>query len=619
MFPKIKQNKVREALTVSFGLFNRKEKVKITSFTIIQMALGFLDLIGVALLGLLGSLAVSGIQSLNASGRIVAVLKLLKIDELGFQSQISIIGILAGSILALKTLISLIITRKNLTFLSNKSAEISLILINDLMKKSLIQLREKSSQQNLFSVSQGVSTLVTGILGSFVTLCSDFTLLVILFLGLITVNVYSALATFTFFALVGIVLHLLLSTRVRRLSEMQVTNTILLNSKVLEIVQAYRETIVQNRRQHYMREINRIRMNGASLESELAFVPNISKYVMDISLVLGALLIAGLQFTFSDAKHAVGSLLVFVVSAMRIGPAILRLQQGFLVMKSGATTAQMTLEILKALPSFDKPGNDVDPENLRESSFHYFEPKISVKDLSFSFGKNQEWEIDRISFDINPGEMVAIIGPSGAGKTTLVDLILGIFPPKSGIILISGVEPLISFSLYPGSVAYVPQEIFISSGTIKENVILGYLASHVDDSRVWAALRTANLEDFVRSLPHQLETIVGENGFSLSGGQRQRLGIARALFSEPRLIIMDEATSALDLASETEISKSISELKGDRTILVIAHRLNSIKSADRVIYMNNGRIESFGSLSEVRRAIPEIDEQLRNIEGKDPL
>jgi ABC-type multidrug transport system fused ATPase/permease subunit len=206
---------------------------------------------------------------------------------------------------------------------------------------------------------------------------------------------------------------------------------------------------------------------------------------------------------------------------------------------------------------------------------------------------------------------VAITGSSGAGKTTLVDLILGVFSSNFNSVKISGLDPLSAFARWPGAVAYVPQNINIMNATIRENVSQGYEFDSLDEDRIWESLTIAHLDEFVKSLPQGIDTHVGEFGNQLSGGQRQRLGIARALFTSPKLLILDEATSALDGETEALISQTIKELKGKCTVILIAHRLSSVMNADKVIFMENGEIKAEGTFSDVRKLSPDFEKQVK--------
>ena len=206
---------------------------------------------------------------------------------------------------------------------------------------------------------------------------------------------------------------------------------------------------------------------------------------------------------------------------------------------------------------------------------------------------------------------MAITGSSGAGKTTLVDILLGVLKPTNGNVYISGVDPLLAFQTWPGATAYVPQDIVVVNGTVWDNVALGFSHDLLHETYIWDALKLAHLDNYIRSLPEGLLTQVGERGHKLSGGQRQRLGIARALYTNPSVIVFDEATSALDGETEANLSQTISGLRGDMTIIMIAHRLSTIRYADQVIYLEDGVALCQGSFEEVRSAVPSFDRQAK--------
>jgi len=181
--------------------------------------------------------------------------------------------------------------------------------------------------------------------------------------------------------------------------------------------------------------------------------------------------------------------------------------------------------------------------------------------------------------------------------------------PDEGVITISGLSPALAISTWPGSIAYVPQDVMISNGTIKENVALGYPEAEVIDEDVWKALEAAQLSEFIKTLPNGLNTQTGDRGTRLSGGQRQRLGIARAMFTRPLLLILDEATSSLDGETEANITDSVQKMRGEVTVVMIAHRLSTVRHADLVVYMESGKVVATGNFDEVRKLVPNFDKQ----------
>ncbi|MBV8359772.1 MAG: ABC transporter ATP-binding protein, partial [Deltaproteobacteria bacterium] len=215
-----------------------------------------------------------------------------------------------------------------------------------------------------------------------------------------------------------------------------------------------------------------------------------------------------------------------------------------------------------------------------------------------------------VSLTIHRGESIGIVGPTGAGKTTLVDLVVGLLEPCSGRILIDGKHLKDQLSAWKYSIGYVPQSIFLLDDSLKRNIALGIDYDEIDEDRVRAAVHLAQLDSFVAGLPHGLDTPVGEHGCRLSGGERQRVGIARALYHEPLLLVFDEATSALDHFTETAVSAAIEALHGKKTLLVVAHRLSSVRRCDRLIFMSHGRIIGCGSY-DLLRAHPEFERMVQ--------
>lgn len=214
-----------------------------------------------------------------------------------------------------------------------------------------------------------------------------------------------------------------------------------------------------------------------------------------------------------------------------------------------------------------------------------------------------------INLSVKSGDFVAIVGPSGAGKSTLADIILGVIGPTNGNVRISNQIPQSVRASFPGLISYVPQDAFLINGTIRENLELGFEPGTFSDEEIWRALELANLRDFVSNSESKLETKVGENGASLSGGQKQRISIARALITKPKLLLLDEATSSLDAQVEADITVGLLGLKGQVTLVVIAHRLSTVVAADVVIYMNEGKIVATGTFDEVRIKIPNFNKQ----------
>jgi ABC-type multidrug transport system fused ATPase/permease subunit len=242
-----------------------------------------------------------------------------------------------------------------------------------------------------------------------------------------------------------------------------------------------------------------------------------------------------------------------------------------------------------------------------DSSPHLtFRDQIVLDEVSYTYPGGDHPAVEAVSLAIRHGESVGIVGPTGAGKSTLVDLVLGLLPPTTGRITVDGIPLTNASAPWKRRVGYVPQALFLIDDTLRRNIALGIRDEAIDDARVLEVVRMAQLETFLAELPLGLETRIGERGIRLSGGERQRVAIARALYHDPDLIVFDEATASLDVVTEAEVTRTIEALRGAKTMIVIAHRLGSVRRCDRLIWLRRGRVEGLGSFDELRRSSGEF-------------
>jgi ABC-type multidrug transport system fused ATPase/permease subunit len=590
----------------SLRVIPTENRTKVILATVLQVGLSIFDLIGVAAFGVLSALSVTGIQSQQPAERVLQVLTLLRIESFSFQAQVAILGLSACIIFILRTIFSIIVTRKILFFLSRQGAQISAKLLNQLLGQSLLQIQSRSTQETVYSLTVGVSSITLGVLATTVALIADLSLLIILLFALFAVDYIMAITSLLFFGLMGYSLYRTMNVKARALGVEISKYSVVNNEKLVEVLDSYRESVVRNTRQNYVKKIFKYQFKIADVNAEMQFMPSVSKYVIESGMVVGAVIIAGVQFAIYDAATAVATLSVFLAAGSRLGPAILRLQQNLIQIKGATGSARPTLELVDSL--FDsRPLSNLEAQFNRDHV--NFSANIEMSGVSFAYPGQDLPTLSGIDLSVPKGQSIAIVGPSGAGKTTLVDVLLGLLEPSAGEVLISGVLPRKAIESWAGAIAYVPQNVAIINGTIRENVTLGYPVGLEFDQFVHESLRLAQLTELVKGLPNGIDTNVGERGTKLSGGQRQRLGIARALFTNPKLLVLDEATSSLDGQTESDISEAIRSLHGQVTLVLIAHRLSTVQTADQVLYLSRGNILARGSFDEVKSAVPEFAKQ----------
>ncbi len=595
-----------QQVRLALSLLTKRDKRVVKRIIVLQTMFSLFDLLGVALIGVVGALAVRGVKSQDVGDRTSALLKFVHMENLPLREQIIGIGAFAVGIFVFKTLITLYFSRKILFFLNIKGASITADLFKRIMQQPIDGVNARPIQETIWILNSGVHNLTVGILTSAITIVSDTSLLILLCVGLVIVDPLTTFITFGTFTILGLVLYFVSHNRMKHFGIVRSNLDIQTNQQISQGLTSYREIFVKNRREYYGQKIEKARQTYAIADAEMRFIPTISKYAIELAIVFGALIVSILQFNLNDSSRAVAMLALFIAASTRVAPAILRIQQGFVQLKGFVGTSKPTFDLIESLSRVTSRKLN-DSENSQ--SHGPFSPTIQVTNLSFSYPNTQFEVLTGINLQLEAGKTLAIVGASGSGKSTLVDLLLGVLDPSSGEVLVSGMNPLVAIQEYAGEIAYVPQDVSITNGSVRENITIGYESEEFSDNQILEAISLAQLDEFVRNTKDGIDTQVGDRGTSLSGGQRQRLGIARALLSKPQLLILDEATSSLDAESETRISEAIQTLKGRTSIVIVAHRLSTVRHADKIIYLDEGKIVGEGNFQELRKLLPEFDHQ----------
>lgn len=603
----------RQLVRRALALLPPTERRRYRWGVILHMSTSALDLLGVLLIGLVGFISVTLVQGQSLPGGIDSLLQKI---GLGGQPEPRVIIVLATSaavLLTAKSILSLVISRKIITQLARSSAKTSIEMNRAFFSLPVTRVQEIPNQRTGFAMSRGINTVVVNVLYASMTIWSEITLLILIGISLVVIEPLVTLFALGFFASVVYLLNKLLAKWAREAGETLATTDVEAISTVYDTVDAYREITVADRVPFFTGRFGRLRTAGAHAYSDQQFIALAPRYAFEVALVFGAVLLVLLLLLTQPLEVAVASLTLFLAAASRMTPSLLRLHGARITLLSLKGACNITFEVT----DFVKQHSSETLEHRLAAS----EPEtrfgtgdahpvgVSVRNLTVEYPGSEAPAILDVSFDVAPGQRIALVGSSGAGKSTLADAILGVVLPSSGEVLLDGTEPLALANKRPGIIAYMPQAVALISGTVRDNVALGIPEGEIDQNRVWSALRKANLADFLEDSRDGLGTLVGQDGVRLSGGQRQRIGVARALYSDPGLLVLDEATSALDAETEDLISRTVAGLANQVTVITIAHRLSTIKEADLVMYLEQGRVIASGNFEEVRKIVPQFDRQ----------
>ena len=586
-------------------LLSSRDRKRFWILVIAQMSTGLLDLIGAGLITLVVLLLVGAFEPNSNSDALLS-----KLNELQFFADYSLIklavvsGIGAALFFLIKSMTCLWLIRKNLVFLGNQHSQIVSRLADRLLKKNLLFIESKSSQETSNAILHGTSYLTIELLGPLAFGLSEATLLILFAALMLWINPILMLCTVIFFGSAGVLLHRILGRWAGEIGAIVAQTSSDGQRELQETIGNFRSITVFGRQEFFVKGIRMQAQKGALAHSTKRFIEQIPKFSLEVTLVLGVLALGISQVSSSNLVSASTTLALFLTIAVRSTPSMLRLQGVFIAMRNATGQAKQTLDFIERLDQ--EPDRAQVTDFVREDNAKAFSPELKVSNLSFIYPNNSYPSISNVSFTLDANCSLAIVGKSGAGKSTLVDLLLGLLVPQEGTVLLNGVAPQIALELWRDKIAYVPQETKILSKTILENIVIGIPENKIDFDAAWIALEQVQLDDFVKKLPSGLHTQIGESGLKLSGGQRQRLGLTRAFYLNPQLLILDEATSALDPETENHISLAISAFSKKATVVSIAHRLATVRAADYVLYLENGKCQAFGTFQEVRDGSPDF-------------
>ena len=565
-----------------------------------QLLINLSDIIAIGLITIIGSLASNYIIGTEPETWIKSLINFFNLTNISIETLIIYNLSIVVFLFIFKSIFTSLSMLQIMKFLSKRQVEISINLINKITSARYSWLKKQNSQKMIYTATDGVQSLISGVLGNLASLISDITLFAMIVLIIFVINLETAVFIAIFFSLVlygsGKYTQKLSLKFGTSYAETSVAN----RNSLTSLLNSVREITLTGNQKFFTRNLDKNLQINSEARGLSAWVQQLPKSIFEIALVIGAFALLLFQFRNSNFGEALTLILVFLVASGRLIPALMRIQSSTILIRSHQAGAEMVMRLIDEL-SKENGSDGLDSRQFDLSTA----PSIKFNSVSYSFKDGLAPIIYDFSFEIMPGQLVALVGPTGSGKTTLIDLMLGIYTPDSGSIDFKTEKSI----LKPNSIrniAYVPQMPVLIAGTIRENIEFGDTKVDDNDKKLQNVIKNSGLDSVVGKLPMGLETSLDQIGNIISGGELQRISIARALYLNSKFIVLDEATSALDGSMEKNITDHLNSLKKYATIVVVAHRLSSIKTADVIIYLDSGKIKGAGNFLDLQNKLPDF-------------
>lgn len=597
-----------ETIRRSWSLLTGRQKLGLSILGSSRVLAHLLDILGITLIGITAAVLLGNLDSIPLLDRLPNILK---------TSPLALISATAAIFLG-KTALGIFLARETGLFLARVEVHNSNLIAKSVFADGLQSSKGLSRPEIEWVVLRSTSVAFPGVLGNAMSFLADGSLAVSVFILMLVVDWQSTLAISAYFAIIFVLFHWFSSRKVQEAGADVSAGSVSVNQTVTDLVSAFREIWVLQRTNYFLDLLGQARARVSRSFAIWSYMQAIPRLLIESALILGALAFLGWETLRPEGQGNFTALGILLVGSLRIMSALLPLQRSFAEIRFLRAQAEGAQEVLEKYISAEPARIRNQVSKSQDSSLALTGGlRIEVCDISFAFDNDissidgeeslgQGNVIKEASFSLERGSYVALVGPSGAGKSTLVDLILGLYRPNSGRLLVEGVPPRDFFAGHPGIVGYVPQKPGLVAGTIMQNIALGVEPSEINEESVWAAIHASQLNDFVSSLPDGIHSNLGAQADSISGGQRQRLGLARALYTNPKFLVLDEATSALDAQTESSVTESLMALRGKVTILVVAHRLSTVQNVDTAHVLESGTIIASGPFSKLRKEVPLI-------------
>ena len=587
-----------------------RERIRWYLLTGVRALLSLLDLIGILVIGFVVTSTAIFLTSGSDPNRVLEFAG-LQIPAVNAQT---LPWVSAGVLMLFlaKAFFSIILTKRAAFFVATVEARSAKTIAQIAFGGDLGDARKRSREEMMYAIQGGSPSAFNVLLNAVNVLATESILFVVICIGFLFVDPWATLGAVLYFGFIAFVMQYFVGSLMTKAGHVAAAGAVAANTAISDLLSVFRELLVLGKRDKYIDEIYRARSAAADSAANQYYLSGMPRYIIEAALLVGVALFVLAQALAGDVVKSAATIGVFLSGGFRLTAAMLPLQSALLTIKAvlpSARTAQEILElrgITEETPELRVSSSEETVGSGKSGSLN--SPLgIEFRDVSFSYPDSDQTALNNVSFQIQPGAQVALMGPSGAGKSTIADLLCAVLTPTSGTIVRTKSSNLWEDFSGQGRVSYVPQRPGLVSGTILENVALAENDEGVNREQALQALKLASLGDLISDLPDGLDTPLGKLQDGLSGGQMQRLGLARALYTRPGLLVMDEATSALDAESEAEIQKALDSMRGKVTVVLIAHRLNTIQHADKVILVEEGQVKDSGTFKELIARNPSVE------------
>ncbi|MGQ4517812.1 ABC transporter ATP-binding protein [Dermabacteraceae bacterium P13077] len=578
---------LRVTLSQLNRFFSRGVKIRLVLISLLSIVLGLMETMGIVLVLPLVDLAV-GKNSLPAVVNDLALKVGLDTPaKLGMALVCVVVGIFV-----LKDVGSIWFNWWRARFLAIQRVETQSRMMEGYMSLPWQEYRKRSTAEMIRTIHDAVGRLYGSVVGGLISLVSAVFSVVAILCALFVAIPIPTLVIMVYFS-VGAGLYMrFVRPRTMNAGEVIMEASVQSYLRALHGLGAYKEITLRHTEGYFTKNYKKAATEGAEADMIAGFYASIPRFLLEILFMSAVGLLLFYMFIVGEQGSVVGAMALLVAAGFRLLPNISAIISAVNSVRLGASSLDIVskesaVTTHKLLPQHDE---------LQRMEYR---KAISLRDVRFGYDGSDEEVIKGVSLNIPYGSSIAFVGGSGAGKTTLVDIILGLLKPTSGAVLVDGKDISANPRSWQENASMVAQDVYVSGWSVRENIIFDEPVETADQKHLEATVERAQLTDLVTSLPEGLDTLCGERGTRLSGGQRQRIGIARALYRNPSLLVLDEATSALDNETEKKITDTIDSLNGGVTVVVVAHRLSTVKNVDQVVYLENGKVAGVGTFREL--------------------